>query len=814
MNGARATGQVEGLRLFTRGALSELDAATKARLLERGHSRSAEVEVAVTAVIRQVMEDGDAALHELAVRFGGRPGNAEGFEIPAARVREALYNLDSSLRSALEEAAAAIEEFHRAQLPQPMRVEARSGVLLERRPVPLLRVGVYAPGGSASYPSSVLMGAVPAKLAGVSEVIVCSPPGPDGLPSPALLAACAVAGVDRVFALGGPAAVAAMALGTESVPRVDKVVGPGNAYVAEAKRQLAGTVATDAPAGPSEVLVVADETAPPRLVALELLAQAEHDPNAAVVAITLSAGHASAVLAELERELKDTPRREVAARALAGQGAVLNAATLEGALAFADDYAPEHLLLAVADPRSAAERVRNAGTVLLGTSSSVAFGDYATGANHVLPTAGRARAYSGLGTADFLRFVTIQEVAPAAAAQLAKTAVVLAEAEGLPAHAAAARARDAVGVVASPKQGFGALTRAAYRELKTYNPGRRRAGSSGPAQVAEVDLSDNTNLFGVNPAALTAVRELTASELTRYPDVYSQGLKELLAELHRVAPENIVTGCGLDDVIDSAVRAFSVPGDTLAFPDPTFGMVADFGRMNGVTPVPVPLGEGFELQPEALVRAGAKLTYLCNPNNPSGTLWDDAQVEEVAAGVRGVLLLDAAYADYAPGGTERAFSSVTRWLGHPVLTLRTFSKAFGLAGLRAGYAVGPAELIAEVEKSRGPYKVTAAADAAARAVLARGLDWVREVVSGTVENRERLRSELLRMGLNPQPSATNFLLFPAPSGTAARLLRQGVAVREFADLPRYGSALRVTVGPWELMERFLGALVPALEGTQ
>jgi histidinol dehydrogenase len=289
------------------------------------------------------------------------------------------------------------------------------------------------------------MGAIPARVAGVQEVIVCSPPGPDGLPSPVVLAAAALAGVDRVFAVGGAGAIAAMVYGTATIPRVDRVVGPGNAYVAEAKRQCMADVPIDAPAGPSELLVLADASADPAAMARELLAQAEHDPDAAVVAVCCGNDAdtlAHAVESALAVQLAQAPRAEIARTALAARGGIITVPTLADGIAFANSWAAEHLQLVVdGSVREATlAALRNAGTIFVGAPSSVAFGDYMTGANHVLPTAGAARTYSGLSTLDFVRWTTWQEVSPAAAAGLADDVGTFADAEALPAHAAAARA--------------------------------------------------------------------------------------------------------------------------------------------------------------------------------------------------------------------------------------------------------------------------------------------------------------------------------------------------------------------------------------
>jgi histidinol dehydrogenase len=311
--------------------------------------------------------------------------------------------------------------------------------VITRRPDPLARVGVYAPGGRATYPSSLLMGVVPAKVAGVREVIVCSPPDRDGTPSAVLLAAAEIAGADRMFAVGGAGAIAAMAWGTKTITRVDRIVGPGNAYVAEAKLQVAGVVAIDAPAGPSELLVIADASADPDVVAREMLAQAEHDPLAAVVLVSTSRSLAGAVEREIARSIGAEPRAAIIRDAFAARGGIILAPSIDAAITFASDYAAEHVLVCCREGVRVAARVRNAGTIFTGAAGGVAFGDYMTGANHVLPTGGLARGYSGLSTEDFYRWTTTQRISRAAAGSLASDVGMFADSEGLPGHAAAAR---------------------------------------------------------------------------------------------------------------------------------------------------------------------------------------------------------------------------------------------------------------------------------------------------------------------------------------------------------------------------------------
>ena len=408
-------------------------------LIDRSSQQDAGVRRTVAEIVQRVRRDGDAALRALARELDGV--ELEALEVPAAARRRALEALATPIRSSLERAAANITVAHRAFLPTSVEVETEPGVLVGRRPDPLDAVGVYAPGGRGAYPSSVLMGVVPARVAGVGTVVLCSPPGRDGTVSQVVLAAAELSGADRVFALGGAGAIAAMAYGTESIPSVRRIVGPGNAYVAEAKLQVqaTGAVAIDSPAGPSELLVVADATADPDVVAREMLAQAEHDPGAQVILVSDDESFARRTAASICSALPRQHRSDIIRASLRDRGAILWAESLAAATDFIAAHAPEHLLLAGRRAETLLDSVRNAGTVFVGEASSVAFGDYMTGANHVLPTGRTARSYSGLSTSDFMRWTTYQRVTRPAAAGLATDVGVLADSEDLFAHAAAAR---------------------------------------------------------------------------------------------------------------------------------------------------------------------------------------------------------------------------------------------------------------------------------------------------------------------------------------------------------------------------------------
>ncbi|MCL4371582.1 MAG: histidinol dehydrogenase [Chloroflexi bacterium] len=395
-------------------------------------------EEVVRRIIAQVRAEGDAALRDLGRRIDGLALGE--LEVPAAEVRAAPRGIPRGLRAALETAADRVRAFH-AQ-GKPLSWLDASGTLgqLVR---PLERVGLYAPGGRAVYPSTVLMTAIPARSAGVSEVVLCSPPGPNGRVHPNVLAAAAIAGVDRVFCLGGAGAIAAMAYGTESVPKVDKILGPGNIFVTIAKRQVFGTVGIDQLAGPTETMLIADGAANPAWVAADMLAQAEHDPLASAILITTSADMAEWVRVDLERQERELPTGSAAAEALAANGAIVVAADLDEAMELANAYAPEHLCLLVTEPWTLIGKVRNAGGVFLGEHSPEVLGDYVAGPSHVMPTGGSARFASPITILDFLKVTSLVGLGRSEAAALAPAAAAIADAEGLPAHAEAARQRAA-----------------------------------------------------------------------------------------------------------------------------------------------------------------------------------------------------------------------------------------------------------------------------------------------------------------------------------------------------------------------------------
>ncbi len=398
--------------------------------------------VDVAGVVRDIIADvrsrGDAALLEYSRKFDRAELTA--LEVTPEEWDAAIAQVEPSFLEVLKRSAANIEAFHRRQIRSGFVISDRDGVVLGQKITPLARVGLYIPGGTASYPSSVLMNAIPAKLAGVPEVIMVTP-ATGGQLNPAILAAAKIAGVDRVFQVGGAQAVAALAYGTETVPQVDKIVGPGNAYVAEAKRQVFGQVAIDMIAGPSEILIVADGTCEPRFVAADLLSQAEHDKLASAVLVTDSRILAHAVAAEVERQLSELPREEIARASIEQNGKIIVAESLEQAIDIANELAPEHLELSMDNPFDYLSRVQNAGSIFLGKYCPEALGDYFAGPNHTLPTMGTARFSSPLSVDDFIKKSSFTYYTPEALSAVAGDVAAFAEREGLRAHARSALIR-------------------------------------------------------------------------------------------------------------------------------------------------------------------------------------------------------------------------------------------------------------------------------------------------------------------------------------------------------------------------------------
>ena len=402
------------------------------QLCKRHNADDEIIETRVLDIISKVRDGGDDALRSLSYEIDGV--NIETIEVSDSERREAFGEVSQELRNAIATAARNITKFHMAQRFEPVRVETTPGVLCVQRAVPINRVGLYIPGGTAPLFSTVLMLAIPAKVAGCKEIVLCTPTDKEGKVAPAVLFAAMVCGVERIYKVGGAQAIAAMAYGTETISAVDKIFGPGNRYVTKAKEIISKDVTIDMPAGPSEVLVIADEDAVPSFVASDILSQAEHGVDSQAILVCTDNTVADAVCQELERQLQLLPRKDIATKALANSSIVV-LPDADERIAFVDMYAPEHLIISTKDPWGVSARITSAGSVFIGNYTPESAGDYASGTNHTLPTSGWARSHSGVNVDSFVRKITFQEATPKGLMELGDTIVKMARAEGLDAHA-------------------------------------------------------------------------------------------------------------------------------------------------------------------------------------------------------------------------------------------------------------------------------------------------------------------------------------------------------------------------------------------
>ncbi|WP_126147928.1 histidinol dehydrogenase [Synechococcus elongatus] len=413
------------------------------RICDRTHDDAVvHREASVREIVQAVQRRGDAALVEFTQEFDGFALQAENLRVSGAELDAAYQQIPKELLDAIRLAHRQIEAFHRQRVPKSWVQFGADGEVLGKRYTPVDRAGLYVPGGRAAYPSTVLMNAVPAKVAGVERVVITTPPGPDGSLNPAVLVAAQEAGIEEIYRVGGAQAIAALAYGTATIPKVDVISGPGNIYVTLAKKLVYGTVGIDSLAGPSEVLIIADRSANPRWVAADLLAQAEHDPLAAAILITPDLELATQVGFEVERQLQDHPRRLVTEKAIAHYGLAIVVDSLETAVKLSNQFAPEHLELEVEDPWALVEQIRHAGAIFLGSLTPEAIGDYVAGPNHTLPTSGAARYASALSVETFLKSSSLIEYTAASLQRVARAVDVLATAEGLESHAESVRLRQ------------------------------------------------------------------------------------------------------------------------------------------------------------------------------------------------------------------------------------------------------------------------------------------------------------------------------------------------------------------------------------
>ena len=428
--------------LFSKSGRMEIlkyDKETANDLIKRSQADISEVLNIVSDILKDVKENQDEAVKRYTAKFD--KAELDDLQVSEDEIKEAYDNLDENLIEALKRASANIEKFHKAQIPEEWFMEVNTGITAGQIIRPINSVGCYIPGGRAAYPSSILMEVIPAKIAGVERIICCTPPGADGKIMDAILVAADLAGADEIYKCGGSQAIAAMAYGTESIEKVEKIVGPGNVFVTGAKKLVYGDVDIEFPAGPSEVLILCDNTAIPEYLAHDFLSQAEHDPNASCFLVTDDEEIADNAKDLIEEFAKEAQRREIIEESLEKHGHIILCENMEDAIDFTNTYAPEHLIISTADDKAVLDKIKNAGSIFLGKYSPVAAGDYGSGTNHVLPTGGGAKMYSGLSTEAFLKKPTVQTLTREGIEELSKTVIPIAEYEGFYAHANSVKVR-------------------------------------------------------------------------------------------------------------------------------------------------------------------------------------------------------------------------------------------------------------------------------------------------------------------------------------------------------------------------------------
>ena len=776
----------------------------------------------VRAICAEVRDRGAAAVADLSERFDGvRP---QGLRVPPGMIAAALDDLDPAVVAALRESIRRARLVHEAQRRTETVTTTADGGTVTQRWLPVDRVGLYVPGGQAVYPSSVVMNVVPAQVAGVRSLVVASPPQREhgGWPHPAILAACALLGVDEVLAAGGAQAVALLAYGATAEPGgadvgpVNMITGPGNVYVAAAKRIVEGLVGTDAEAGPTEIMVIADHRADARVVAADLVSQAEHDMNAAAVLVTPSQSLADAVVAELEVQVAATKHTERVRAAITGrQSAIAIVDDLDHALEVADAYAAEHLSIQTADARAVAARVRNAGAIFVGAWSPVSLGDYCAGSNHVLPTAGAAAHVGGLSVQTFLRSIQVVEFDRTALAATARIVGALADAEDLPAHGAAVLARFG----AAPSSGKAAVTPTAVDRLPVRPELRTRAAYGAPQLDVPVRLNTNENPHPPSPALVAdltdQVRDVAGS-LNRYPDRDARALRaDLAAYLSRrtggpLGPDQVWAANGSNEVIQQLLQLVGGAGRTALGFEPSYSMHRRIAEGTGTAYVPASRDQDFTVDRDravAEVRAlRPDVVLLASPNNPSGTalpLETIVAIYDAAVASRpSMVVVDEAYAEFARPGTPSAVSLLA---GRPSLVVtRTLSKAFAMAGLRLGYLAADPAVVEAIQLVRLPYHLSSLTQAVARVAL-RHADELLANVGEVIKVRERLAAGVTALGLQAVPSDANFVLvggFVDARATWQALVERGVLVRD-PGLPGW---LRVTAGTETETSAFLDAV--------
>jgi histidinol dehydrogenase len=770
------------------------------RIRSRSVTVNAELMARVTAIVEAVRKEGDAALLRFTEQFDGVSLRAHDLKVAPEFISEMAARASSSTVEAFRRAIANVRAFHNRQIERGWEMTTDGGARVGQRVMPVNAAGLYVPGGRAAYPSSVVMNAVPAQVAGVPRIAVVTPPGTLER-NPAVAAIIHELGISEVYRAGGAQAVAALAFGTETIPRVDKIVGPGNIYVATAKKIVYGAAGIDSFAGPTEVVVLADRTANPRFIAADLLAQAEHDEEASAILVTTSDELAREVAGEIEIQIRELERREIARKSINSYGAAFVVRSIEEACELVNLISPEHLELMTADDDGAAEMIKNAGALFFGAWSSEPVGDYLAGPNHVLPTVGTARFSSPLGVYDFLKRQSVIRYTREAIEMNAGAVASMADAEGLTAH------RRAVNIRRGEKDASDLKPQISHPSLKIKPAVRAITAYTLAPRRATIKLNQNESPFDMPGEIKQEVeRRLAARAWSRYPDFVPASLLERLAHFSNWKPEGTLAGNGSNELIQATLMVTVGPGTRVLIPEPTFTLYRQIVTVLGGEVISVPLTPALQFDTGAIrdKAARADVIIICSPNNPTGCRIGEEEISEIARDFNGIVVVDEAYHEFSGRTLVPLLAELPN-----LIVLRTFSKAMAMAGLRVGYLLASPELAREVHKATLPYNLNFFSATAAEVACER-YDLLKPQIETIISERERLLAEMSAMPtIAPVASYANFLVARAPVSPQKlfeQMLARDILIRDVSRYPMLKDYFRVSVGSAEDNDRLTGAL--------
>ncbi len=762
-------------------------------ILARPVFEQTSLQESVGNMLNEVKTNGDKALIDFTSRFDSVDLSV--LQASDEEIVTAINNIPVELQKAIKQAKQNIEKFHNYQVNTMPIVRTMPGVECWQKSVAIEKVGLYIPGGTAPLFSTVLMLAIPAQIAGCKEIVLCTPPQKDGTINPVILYAAQLVGITKVFKVGGAQAIAAMAYGTESVPAVNKIFGPGNQFVTAAKQLVNKEgIPIDMPAGPSEVLVLADDTAKPSFVAADLLSQAEHGIDSQVVLITFDEKIVEQIKKCIEQQLEELPRKAIAEKALENSIVILVKDDGE-AIDIINDYAPEHLIIAAKNTASYVEKITNAGSVFLGNFTPESVGDYASGTNHTLPTNGFAKSYSGVNLDAFVKKITYQQLSEEGIQNIGNTVALMAEAELLEAHKKAVTIRlDYLKEknIEVPENEFDleGFVRPNIQKMLPYSSARNEFKGT-----AEIFLDANENPFD--------------NGLNRYPDPLQKILKNKIAQLKNISFENIFLGNGSDEVIDLLIRIFCEPRlDNIVILPPTYGMYKVSAALSDIEVKEAPLMTNFQPDLQAIKEVStvrSKILFICSPNNPTGNSIEIEKIKVIARTFKGIVVIDEAYIDFA---NQVSCIGLLSELPNIVIA-QTFSKAWGLAGIRLGMAFASTAIIDLLNKVKPPYNVNQLTQESALKALANKTQMT-STVNTILEERYKLRSALEQLDFIHKiyPSDANFLLLKMnePKAVYNYLLEQKIVVRDRSKVLLCEGCLRFTIGTHEENQQLINSL--------